>query len=77
MQSGRGTLFKGGEKILVLLHIGKQRFNGKVGKLLALGLRNIKDGYNPVSYTHLDVYKRQFRKSAAVAFRFADQSFLC
>ena len=41
-----GRFFKGGEKILVLLHIGKQRFNGKVGKLLALGLRNIKDGYN-------------------------------
>ena len=41
-----GRFFKGSEKVLVLFHIGKQRFNGEVGELLALGLRNVKDGYN-------------------------------
>ena len=42
----RGSLFKGSEKVLVLFYIGKQRFNGEVGKLFALGLRNVKVGYN-------------------------------
>ena len=41
-----GRFFKGSEKVLVLFHIGKQRFHGEVGKLLSLGLRNVKDGYN-------------------------------
>ena len=44
---GRG-LFKGCEKITVLLHIARQRVHGNIGKLPPLGLRHVKDRYHLV-----------------------------
>ena len=42
----RGSLFKGSENVLVMLHISGQHIYGNVGDFLALGLRYIKDRYH-------------------------------
>ena len=42
----RGSLFKGSENVLVMLHISSQHIYGNVGDFLALGLRYIKDRYH-------------------------------
>ena len=44
---GRG-LFKGCEKITVLLHIACQRVHGNIRQFLSLGLRHVKDGHHLV-----------------------------
>ena len=44
---GRG-LFKGCEKITVLLHIACQRVNGNIRQFLSLGLGHVKDGHHLV-----------------------------
>ena len=44
---GRG-LFKGCEKITVLLHIARQRVHGNIRQFLSLGLRHVKDRYHLV-----------------------------
>ena len=44
---GRG-LFKGCEKITVLLHIACQRVHGNIRQFLSLGLRHVKDRYHLV-----------------------------
>ena len=44
---GRG-LFKGSEKIAVLLHIARQRVHGNLRQLLSLGLGHVKDGHHLV-----------------------------
>ena len=42
---------------------GKERRMAKIEKCLAeYGLASLEDARDPVSYTHLDVYKRQKRK---------------
>ena len=44
---GRG-LFKGCEKITVLLHIARQRVHGNIRQFLSLGLGHVKDGHHLV-----------------------------
>ena len=41
-----GSLFKGGEKVLVFFHVARQCVYSKVGKLSAFGLGHIKDTYH-------------------------------
>ena len=42
----RGSLFKGSENVLVMLHVPGQHIYGNVGQLAPLGLRYIKDRYH-------------------------------
>ena len=49
----------GYEEIRIIDENGMDVLNGEEGELIIRGPFTIQSYYNPVSYTHLDVYKRQ------------------